>query len=66
MIDRTCGYRPGFPQHSPHCDTRGHEALVADVSDSITPPIHRAVANDHELCHLYPCADCRGNDPVLV
>ncbi len=66
MIDRVCGYRPGFKAHSPHCDTRAHEALAADVATAVDPPIFRAVAGDHELCAIYPCDDCQGNRPVLV
>jgi hypothetical protein len=66
MIDKICGYRPGRPTHSPRCDAHAHETLAAEVTDSIDPPIYRALARDHELCAIYPCADCRGNNPALV
>ncbi len=66
MIDKVCGYRPGFAAHSPRCDPAAHERLAADVADSVDPPLFRAAAGDHELCAIYPCADCQGNRPVLV
>jgi hypothetical protein len=58
VIDLLCSYRPGRA-HSRACDARSHEALVRDIADSIDPPIFRAVADDHELCPVYPCVDCR-------
>ncbi len=60
MIDLVCSYRPGRA-HSRACDARSHEALVRDITESIDPPIFRAVAGDHELCPVYPCIDCRGD-----
>ncbi len=59
-IHPDCGYVPFTGRwHIPGCDPIAHTMLCLDVNAIIDPPIYRAIADDHELCAMLPCADCR-------
>ncbi len=59
-VDPDCGYVPfsGRP-HTEVCDRTAHVLLALAVAACIDPPLYRAIAGDHELCFLVPCAYCK-------